>query len=47
MERKLLTDEELENFTFEFPAEWPEYARIEAMYNALTDASKLVAKKLQ
>lgn len=38
----LMTEAELEAFTWDFPAEWPEYERIEAAYNALCDAGKLI-----
>ena len=37
-----MTEAELEAFTWDFPAEWPEYERIEAAYNALCDAGKLI-----
>jgi hypothetical protein len=32
---RLLTDEELEALTWPFPAEWPEYERIEEAHKAL------------
>ena len=43
---KLLTDAELASFTWDFPADWPEYAKIEKAHNALCDVGGLINKPL-
>lgn len=43
---KLLTDAELEAFTWDFPVDWSDYGKIEAAHDALCDAGKLINKPL-
>lgn len=43
---RLLTEEELDALTWQWPLEWPEYEQIEKAHNALCDAGRLVNKPL-
>ena len=41
-----MTEAELAAFTWDFPADWSDYKRIEDAHNALCDAGRLINKPL-